>query len=89
VEKISHLSGNFSGKPTFENSLKLIRHTRKKFGKDIVIVGTGGVFNVNDAQAKFKAGADLLQLITGMIYEGPQVIGQINQALSHGQSNTL
>lgn len=89
VAKISHLSGNFSGKPTFENSLKLIRHTRKKFGKDIVIIGTGGVFNALDAQAKFKAGADLLQLITGMIYEGPQVIGEINQALSHGAPNTL
>lgn len=82
VAKISHLSGNFSGKPTFENSLKLIRHTRKKFGKDIVIVGTGGVFNATDAKAKFKAGADLVQMITGMIYEGPQVIGEINEALA-------
>ncbi|PIR99075.1 hypothetical protein COT87_01385 [Candidatus Collierbacteria bacterium CG10_big_fil_rev_8_21_14_0_10_44_9] len=89
IETLSHLPGNFSGKPTFANSLKLIRHTRKKFGQDVVIVGTGGVFNAADAQAKFNAGADLIQLITGMIFEGPQLIGQINQTLSRGQSNTL
>jgi dihydroorotate dehydrogenase subfamily 2 len=82
VEAISHLPGNFSGKPTIQNSLKLIRHTRKKFGKDIVIVGTGGIFNAADARAKFAAGADLVQLITGMIYEGPQLIGQINHDLA-------
>ncbi len=82
VAKISHLAGNFSGKPTFENSLSHIRHTRKKFGKQVVIVGTGGVFSGEDAKAKFAAGADLIQLITGMIYEGPQVIGEINRVLS-------
>jgi len=89
VQKISHLPGNFSGKPTFENSVKLIQHTRKKFGKDIVIIGTGGVFNASDAKAKFDAGADLIQLITGMIYEGPQLIGQINQALSRDYKDIL
>ncbi|MFZ2199361.1 MAG: quinone-dependent dihydroorotate dehydrogenase [Microgenomates group bacterium] len=89
VAKISHLPGNFSGKPTFANSVKLIKHTRAKFGKDIVIVGTGGVFNASDAKVKFDAGADLIQLITGMIYEGPQLIGEINRALSREQSNTL
>lgn len=89
LAKISHLSGNFSGKPTFANSLKLIKHTRQKFGKNIVIIGTGGVFSAVDAKAKLGAGADLVQLITGMIYEGPQVIGEINLALSLGQSDTL
>lgn len=89
VEKVSHLSGNFSGKPTFANSVKLIKHTRAKFGKDIVIIGTGGVFNGADAVVKFKAGADLIQLITGMIYEGPQVIGEINRALSLSAPNIL
>ena len=82
VEAISHLPGNFSGKPTFANSLKLIKHTRQKFGQDIVIVGTGGIFNSADAVAKIKAGADLVQLITGMIYEGPQLAGEINRDLA-------
>ncbi len=81
IAAISHLRGNFSGKPTFANSVKLIRHTRKKFGKDIAIIGTGGVFNSTDAKAKFAAGADLIQLISAMIFEGPQVVGQINHDL--------
>jgi dihydroorotate dehydrogenase len=49
-------------------------------------VVTGGVFNASDAQAKFKAGPNLLQLITGMIFEGPQVIGEINRELSRNIS---
>ena len=47
-----------------------------------MIVGTGGIFNAADVRAKFLAGADLVQLITGMIYEGPQLIGQINRDLA-------
>jgi dihydroorotate dehydrogenase len=83
VNKVKNLRGNFSGKPTFENSNKLIKHTRQKFGKDIFIIGTGGVFNAKDAKAKFDAGADLVQLITGMIFEGPQLIGEINKDLAN------
>ena len=81
ITKFKDLKGNFSGKPTFKNSNKLIKHTRQKFGKKIVIIGTGGIFNANDAKEKFKAGADLVQLITGMIYEGPQLIGEICREL--------
>lgn len=69
--------GNVSGKPTFAGSNGLITHTRQKFGKDFVIIGCGGVFSAKDAQEKFTAGADLVQLITGMIFEGPQLIGEI------------
>jgi dihydroorotate dehydrogenase len=82
INKFKNFKGNFSGKPTFLNSNKLIKHTRKKFGKKIVIIGTGGIFNANDAKAKFDAGADLVQLITGMIYEGPQLVGEICKELS-------
>jgi len=83
LSQVSHLPGNFSGKPTSENSNKLIAHTRKKFGNQIAIIGCGGVFSAMDAQAKLKAGADLVQLITGMIYVGPQLIGKINYDLTH------
>lgn len=82
IAQVSNLPGNFSGKPTFANSLKLIEHTRKKFGHDIAIIGTGGIFTSDDARAKLNAGADLVQLITGMIFEGPQLIGQINRDLA-------
>lgn len=79
--KIRQLKGNISGRPTFEPSNKLIKHARKKFGDKIIIVGCGGVFNASDAYAKLKAGANLVQLITGMIYQGPQLIGEINRGL--------
>lgn len=82
IKKVSKLKGNFSGKPTFENSNKLIAHARQKFGDKIVIIGTGGIFTPEDATIKFAAGADLVQLITGMIYEGPQLPGQICKTIT-------
>lgn len=82
IEKISNLKGNFSGKPAKENSLRLISQTRKKFGKDVVLVGLGGIFNAEDAIERMAAGADLVQLITGMIYQGPQLAGEICNGLS-------
>ncbi len=75
--------GNLSGKPTWKRSNALIRMTRKHFGKRFTIIGTGGVFSGKDASEKMKAGADLVQLITGMIFEGPQLVGQINQHLDN------
>lgn len=82
IKEVKNLKGNFSGKPTFENSNKLIKHTRQKFGKNIVIIGTGGIFSAKDAKAKMDAGADLVELITGMIFEGPQLIGNICKDLA-------
>jgi dihydroorotate dehydrogenase len=73
--------GNLSGKPTWERSNLLISYTRKHFKDRFTIIGTGGVFNGPDAQEKLALGADLVQLITGMIFQGPQVIGQINHHL--------
>jgi len=70
--------GNFSGKPTFVRSNQLIALSKKQFENRFLIIGCGGVFSAKDAQAKFDAGADLVQLITGMIFEGPQVIAKIN-----------
>ena len=82
IKTVKNLRGNFSGKPTFANSNALIKHARQKFGQEIVIIGCGGVFEVQDAIAKFKCGADLVQLITGMVFEGPQIAGEINQQLT-------
>lgn len=75
--------GNVSGRPTFERSNSLIALTKKHFGKRFVIVGTGGIFSAEDAKQKISLGADLVQLITGMIYEGPQLIGLINRELTY------
>lgn len=73
--------GNFSGKPTFRRSNELIRLSYRKYGKKLVIIGCGGVFNAQDAYRKIRLGASLVQMITGMIFEGPQVITQINRDL--------
>ncbi len=74
--------GNLSGKPTWERSNQLIELTKKKFKNRFTIIGVGGVFSPEDAVHKMNLGADLVALITGMIYEGPQLIGQINYQLA-------
>jgi len=73
--------GYFSGKPCEERSNELIKLTYKKYKNQLVIIGCGGIFNGEDAYKKIKLGASLLQLITGMIFEGPQLISQINLEL--------
>ncbi len=73
--------GNFSGKPTEKRSNQLIKLAYKNYGKRFVIIGCGGIFDVKDAYQKIKLGASLVQLITGMIYQGPALIAQINLEL--------
>ena len=72
--------GGLSGKPCFELSNELIRRTRAEYGARFTIIGSGGIFSPEDAMAKFRAGADLVQLITGMIFEGPGLVGRICNA---------
>ncbi len=74
--------GNLSGMPTQERSDELIRIAYQKYGEQMIIVGTGGIFSAEDAYRKIRAGASLLQMITGMIFEGPQLPAQINEGLS-------
>jgi dihydroorotate dehydrogenase subfamily 2 len=83
MRKFDNLKGNFSGKPTEAGANQLVAHTRKKFGTDVAIIGCGGIFSPEDAIRKLAAGADLIQLITGMIYEGPTLIGEINQEIAN------
>ncbi len=73
--------GNFSGKPTYVRSNELIALAYRGYKDRFVIVGCGGIFSADDAYRKIRLGASLLQLITGMIYEGPQLIAQINRGL--------
>lgn len=82
IKKVKGLKGNFSGKPTEKNVNKLIKNARERHGESTTIIGCGGVFNARDAKKKLDAGADLVQLITGMVYEGPQLIGKINRGLA-------
>ncbi|HSI71017.1 MAG TPA: quinone-dependent dihydroorotate dehydrogenase [Gillisia sp.] len=74
--------GGLSGAPCFELSNELIRRTRRGWGKRFTIIGCGGILSAEDAMEKFEAGADLLQLITGMIFEGPHLMKEICEAYS-------
>ncbi len=74
--------GNLSGRPTWELSNHLIWRTYQTYGRRFLIIGVGGIFSAEDAYVKIRLGASLVELITGMIFEGPQLIGQINQGLA-------
>jgi len=73
--------GGISGRPTFDKSNELISHLYMNYGSKFLIIGSGGIFSAEDAYEKIKRGASLLQLATGMIFEGPQLIGEINRGL--------
>ena len=73
--------GGISGKPTVTACNDLIFQTYREYRDDFVIVGAGGIFDADEAYEKIKLGATTLQLITGMIFMGPQLIGQINRGL--------
>ncbi len=81
VEKVVPENGGMSGKVVEDLSDELIRYVYRKTGGKMVIIGCGGVFNAADAYKKICLGASLVQMVTGMIYQGPQVIGEINQGL--------
>lgn len=78
-------TGGLSGKPLTSRSTEVIRFLSKKSNKAFPIIGVGGIHSAKDALEKLDAGADLIQLYTGFIYEGPKLIKQINQALIHKQ----
>lgn len=75
------VKGAMSGRPTKKLSDELISKTYQYCGDRLMIVGVGGIFSAKDAYEKIKRGATLVQLITGMIYKGPQLIGVMNQEL--------
>lgn len=73
--------GYFSGKACEQRSNELIGFAYKRYKDRFTIIGCGGIFNGQDAYKKIKLGASLVQLITGMIFQGPQVVSQINLEL--------
>ncbi|WP_100612391.1 quinone-dependent dihydroorotate dehydrogenase [Confluentibacter lentus] len=73
--------GGLSGKPLTNRSTEVIRFLAEKSNKAFPIIGVGGIHTVEDALEKLEAGADLIQLYTGFIYEGPKLIKDINKAL--------
>ncbi|MCB0371969.1 MAG: quinone-dependent dihydroorotate dehydrogenase [Muricauda sp.] len=73
--------GGLSGKPLTHRSTEVIRFLAEKSNKAFPIIGVGGIHTAEDALEKLDAGADLIQLYTGFIYEGPGLIKKINKAI--------
>jgi dihydroorotate dehydrogenase len=70
-----------SGKPLRERATEVIRFLSEKSNKAFPIIGVGGIHSAADALEKLDAGASLVQLYTGFIYEGPQLVKNINNAI--------
>jgi len=79
-------NGGLSGKPLANRSTEVIQYLRQRLGPDFPIIGVGGIMSAQDAVNKIEAGANLVQIYTGFIYEGPALIGRINRALLNLQN---
>ena len=75
-------AGGLSGAPVFEASNRVIAQLRAALGAAFPIIGVGGVMSAADALAKRAAGADLVQIYTGFIYKGPDLVGEAARALT-------
>ena len=75
-------AGGLSGKPVRERSTEVIKYLHQKSNGSFPIVGVGGIHSAEDAIEKLNAGASLIQVYTGVIYEGPALIATINKALA-------
>ena len=82
-EKLKGEMGGLSGKPLTQRSTEVIRYLSEKSGKAFPIIGVGGIHSEKDAKEKLDAGASLVQLYTGFIYEGPGIVKNILQAIKH------
>ncbi|PIA78094.1 dihydroorotate dehydrogenase (quinone) [Gaetbulibacter sp. 4G1] len=74
-------NGGLSGQPIKERSTQVIKYLSENSNKSFPIIGVGGVHSAKDALDKINAGADLIQIYTGFIYEGPSLIKSINKAI--------
>ena len=74
-------NGGLSGKPLTQRSTEVIRYLSEKSNKAFPIIGVGGIHSAEDALEKLEAGADLVQVYTGFIYEGPSLIKKINKEI--------
>ena len=75
-------AGGLSGKPVKSKSTEVIRYIHEKSGGRIPIIGVGGIHSPEDAIEKLKAGASLIQIYTGFIYEGPMLVKRIKKEIA-------
>ena len=81
VSETKNETGGLSGKPLTKRSTEVIRFLSQKSNKAFPIIGVGGIHSADDAIEKLEAGASLIQLYTGFIYEGPALVKAINKAI--------
>ena len=85
-ERLSEIgNGGVSGQPIKNQSTKVIKYLADNSKKSFPIIGVGGIHSAEDALEKINAGADLVQIYTGFIYEGPSLIKKINKAILQQQ----
>jgi dihydroorotate dehydrogenase len=77
----SQEAGGLSGAPVLRASNRVIRQLRAALGKDFPIVGVGGIMSAQDAVSKIEAGADVVQIYTGLIYRGPELVSEAAAAI--------
>lgn len=84
VQGLAHSkeAGGLSGQPLFEASNRIVRLLRAALGPGVPIIGVGGVMSGADARAKIDAGADLVQIYTGLIYKGPALVSEAARAMA-------
>jgi len=88
VDKIKLIgNGGLSGKPLFEKSLQLVKHITTITDGKLPIIGVGGIMSEEDALAMLNAGASLIQIYTGFIYNGPCFVKKINRAILKADNN--
>lgn len=81
LSRIYAEAGGLSGRPLAQRSTEIIRHLYRQTQGTLPIIGVGGIFNAQDAWEKISAGASLIQVYTGLVYEGPTLIKSINRGL--------
>lgn len=74
-------AGGLSGAPLAKRSTEVIRYLKEKSNNAFPVIGVGGIMSAKDAMEKLEAGADLIQIFTGFIYEGPKLITEINKEI--------
>jgi len=90
VQGLPHATetGGLSGPPVHALSLRVIERLRQRLGRDMAIIGVGGIISGRQAQEKIAAGADAVQLYTGLIYRGPALVGECVQALARAMASS-
>ncbi|MBP6597281.1 MAG: dihydroorotate dehydrogenase (quinone), partial [Arenimonas sp.] len=79
--RLAHETGGLSGQPLYGKSTAIMRRLRARLDDDIPIIGVGGILSGADAAGKITAGAHMVQFYTGLIYRGPELIGECVNAI--------